>query len=185
MGRMLIGIVLASVAMFAFGFAYWGATSLPYSSWKETRDEAGAQAALRSHFPEEGTYFVPSMFQDQEVLEERYKDGPVAMIHLTSTGGGSPHDFTIMIKGVVLNLILVTVLALLYRQALPASRSYLSGITLALLVGLVSALLVDMGDAVWWMHSMEWKLTKAGYHIGAVLVAGLILTKFAKPAPAK
>ena len=107
------------------------------------------------------------------------------MVHLVSIEGKDPFDPAIMIKGFVLNLVVVTVLALLYRQALPASASYLSGITLALLVGLVSALLIDLGDAVWWMHPLEWKLYKAAYHVGAVVVAGLILTKFAKPAPAK
>ena len=106
MGRLLIGIILASVAMFAFGFAYWGPLNpLPYSAWKQTPNDAAAQSALRSHFPEEGTYFVPTVHQDQETLTERYHACLIAIVHLVSTEGKDPFDPAIMIKGFVLNLV--------------------------------------------------------------------------------
>ena len=89
MKQLVIGIIVASIAVFMFGFLFWGASQLPYRSWKSTPDDVTARQALREHFPEVGTYYVPGMRHDDETLTELYEQGPLAFVHVTSTGGRS------------------------------------------------------------------------------------------------
>ena len=53
-----IGIVLAAVAIFFWGFLYWGLNPLPSGSWKQTNDDVAAGKALLEHFPESGSKSV-------------------------------------------------------------------------------------------------------------------------------
>ena len=59
-----IAILVAAIAVFFWGFAYWGATKIPYQAWTPAADDAAAQQALREHFPANGVYGVPSAQHD-------------------------------------------------------------------------------------------------------------------------
>ena len=43
MGKTVAGVVLAGVVLWFWGFLFWGATNVPYASWKVPHDEAAAQ----------------------------------------------------------------------------------------------------------------------------------------------
>ncbi len=60
-GRTLLGVVLAGIITFMWGFAFWGATTTPYEAWKSANNDADAQARLAELFPESGYYGIPSM----------------------------------------------------------------------------------------------------------------------------
>ena len=66
MKRCVIGIILATLAMYVWGFLYWGgANPFPYKAWKQTPDDVAAGKALLEHFPETGTYHMPGMNHDR------------------------------------------------------------------------------------------------------------------------
>ena len=71
MRRTAGGVALATLAMFLWGMAYWGANPLPYRTWKVPADDDAAQRALREQFPDNGTYLVPSLKADPVTLERR------------------------------------------------------------------------------------------------------------------
>ena len=86
MVRALAGIVIATLAVYVWGFAFWGASGLPYTAWKPVPDEAGAAQMLLEHFPADGTYAIPG-HGDPDTLAKALETGPVAFVHVTAREG--------------------------------------------------------------------------------------------------
>src|SRR5690606_3979537 len=76
MKNQLIGVVLATIAMFFWGFLYWGATTIPYGPLKASNGDEAAQQALLEHFPTTGMYMIPGMHNDTDDLRRMYEAGP-------------------------------------------------------------------------------------------------------------
>src|SRR5580692_13071758 len=163
MKRTLIGVAIACVVLYLWGFLYWGFGPYKTLIWKHARDDAAAGAALREQFPENGTYLVPSFTHDDRTMEELSKQGPVAFVHMLAVDGTPTFDPTMLIKGFVLNLIVIVLIALLLRKVATSLPTYLDRVTFVALTGLTAALLVDGGDIAWWHISWEWKLYQAFY----------------------
>ena len=84
-----IGVLLATLAMFAWGMLYWGANPAPYTAWQQTRDDAAAGRAILQHFPVSGTYYLPGLYNDAETRSKLHELGPVAFVdydHLSPAG---------------------------------------------------------------------------------------------------
>lgn len=181
MTRTVLGIVVAAVVLYAWGFLVWGVVPYPAVVWKKPVDEEAARKALREQFPERGTYVVPGAGHDEAVKEALFKQGPVAMVHMTHPAGRPLADPSIMIGGFVLNLVALVLIALILRRVGAAMPGYGERVGFVALIGLTAALLIDGGDAVWWQIPWEWKLYQAGYDFSFWLIAGLILAKFVGP----
>jgi hypothetical protein len=174
MGRTILGIVLAAVAVFFWGYLFWGLNPLPYTSWKQSTGDEAAQAALREHFPEDGTYFIPSPMNPE--VERLHLKGPVAFLNIKS--GGPMMDSSAMIGGLLQNLLVATVLLALLKLVPSAISELGSQIKYAALFGLVAALLIDLGDVVWWFEDVAWKLHMAFYHITSFVIFTVVLCRF-------
>ena len=181
MKRLVLGVVLAALAMFFWGFLYWGLNPIPYTSWKKSTDDVAAGEALRRYFPESGTYYIPDVRQDSATVARLYEQGPVGFVHLTSREGRPQQDAMMMVRGLLLYLVTAFVLALLMRMALPALPTYGRRVAFAALGGLAAALLIDIGDSVWWYIPIGWKLHQALYDATVWLVGGLVLAAFLRP----
>jgi hypothetical protein len=181
MKRTLIGVVIACVVLYLWGFLYWGLGPYKTLIWKHVRDDAAAGAALRQHFPENGTYLVPGFANDAETMEALSKKGPVAFVHMLAVDGMPSFDPTTMIKGFVLNLIVIVLIALLLRRVATSLPTYVDRVTFVALIGLTAALLIDGGDIAWWHISWEWKLYQAFYSVAFWILTGLILAWFVTP----
>ena len=177
-----IGVLLGSLAMFAWGMLYWGANPAPYTAWQQTRDDAAAGRAILQHFPVSGTYYLPGLDNDAETRTKLHEHGPVAFVHVTARNGRPEMDPGIFVKGFGHNLAVVLLLAWLMHLAGPALPGYRDRVKLAAVAGLLAALLVDMGDVVWWYLPLQWKLHQALYSFTALLVPGLVLARFVRPA---
>ncbi len=177
MKRSAVGVVLATLVMFLWGVAYWGANPLPYRAWKRAVDDESAQRLLREQFPEVGTYFVPWIGHDPETLAHLFATGPVGFVNVTSQGR-PVHDPAIMTKGLVLDLLSALALAGLLRMAAPAMPTYRRRAAFACLLGLGAALLIDGGEVAWWSIPWEWKLHQAIYDATVWWAAGLVLARF-------
>ena len=117
-----IAVLLATVAMYVWGFLYWGVNPLPYTSWQQTTDDVAAGKALLDLLPNSGTYYIPSPRHDADTLSRLFEAGPLAFIHFHRQGRPQ-HDPMIMIKGFVLDLAVVILLAALLRTARPAAKA--------------------------------------------------------------
>jgi hypothetical protein len=178
--RTIIGIAIAALVLFVWGFVYWGL--MPYGKyiWKPVKDDDASAQAMRDLFPQNGTYFFPAVKDDQQAANKLLERGPVAMVHMIAVGGRPGFDAAVMARGFVLNLIVVALIAVLLRVALPALPTYLGRVAFVALAGLAATVLVDGGDCVWWGIGWQWKLYQAVYSLSFWLFTGLILAAFVR-----
>jgi hypothetical protein len=181
MKNQLIGVALATVAVYMWGFAYWGATTIPYGPLKASANDPAVQAALLEHFPETGAYLVPGMHNPAEVLTPLYEAGPIAFVFI-QRDGHPMEDPALMFRGFLLTIVIVFLFSVLMKKALPALPTYGNRVMFAALVGLTAVVMVDFGDAVWWRFDWSWKLAQAFYGLMAATIGGAVLAKFIKPA---
>ena len=133
---------------------------------------------LLEQFPENGTYYVPAFTHEQDQIEELFQQGPVAFVHMLAVDGRPAMDSSIMVQGFLLNLVVIVLIGLLLLQVGPALPSYLDRIKFVTLAGVASAVLIDFGDCAWWQMDWGWMAYRAGYHVTAWVVAGLVLGCF-------
>jgi hypothetical protein len=176
-----LGVILASVALFLWGFLYWGLSHFPYQAWKRSSDDEAAQKALLELFPEDGTYYVPGRKHDAATLERLFRQGPLVFVHMLRRDGRPPLDPGIMIRGFALNVVVAALVALLLWQARGGLPDYLSRLLHASLAGVIASLMIDCGDAIWWEVSWVWKLRQAIYNCVAFVIGGAILAYFVTP----
>lgn len=165
---------------YLFGFAFWGASSAPYSVWNETADDRAAGRALLEHFPESGVYYLPARGNPAEQRGELYEAGPTGFVILDRDGRPEV-DPSIMAGGFVLNAVFIALLAVLLRVTLPAGPTYGDRLKIALCAAAVGVVMIDFGRAVWWAMPWDWELVQAFYNFVAWGLAGAILAYFVRP----
>lgn len=176
MGRLVAGTIAGAIAAYVWGFLYWGVDPLPYTSWKSAASDEAAGKALLEHFPQNGTYYVPSLQLPPDRLNELMERGPVAFVHMLRVDGRPVMDPSAMIKGFVLYLVAAAVLALLVRPLAQSLDTASNRLTFSVLLALVAALLIDIGDHVWWYIPLQWKLYQAFYDFTALLIMGFTVS---------
>lgn len=114
--RPILCIAIAAVVLYAWGFLVWAVIPYPAVVWKKPVNEQAARKALKEQFPERGTYVVPAFDHDQAAKETLFKEGPVAMVHMTHPAGRPLADPAIMGGGFVLNLVGLVLIAIILRR---------------------------------------------------------------------
>jgi hypothetical protein len=175
----VIAVLLASIAVYVFGFLYWGVSPLPYIAWKATPDDAAAQQALRQHFPVSGTYFIPSRKHSGEEQAKLFQQGPVGFVHI-HRDGRPVHDVAIFIRGFILTVATSALIALILARTRTAFPDYTSRVGFVSLLGATASLLHEGGDTVWWALPEDWQSAKAAYNVGVWVVSGLVLARFVR-----
>jgi len=176
----LLGVVLGAVALFLWGFVFWGLLPTPTSIFRTFTDEAAVAEALKANATEPGVYTVPDaslMGRDAAEYTSRHESGPVAMVFL-HPGGLSVMPPSMMVTGFVNNLAFVFLMALLLGMAAPALGTYSRRVSFVFLAGLVSVVFIDLGQPVWWRHTWDYWLANGVYHAVGALIVGLILARF-------
>jgi hypothetical protein len=174
--RKILAIFVAAVAVFVWGFLFWGATRLPYQAWKAAADDAAAQQAIREHFPSNGVYALPSVLHDAETIERLSLAGPTALIFVTAADGRPSMMPSIMIAGFLQGAAVAALVAALFSWV-GAGMGFGGKVRLALLVGVISIVQTQFGDAIWWMFPWGWKLVTSLYEIVCFLIMGVVLAK--------
>lgn len=180
MKRLLLASFLAALAVFFWGFVFWGLSPLSGSVMKATADDQAAQAALRETFPESGVYFVPSPSGSPEAMDALHRAGPVAMIHIQRDGRPAM-DPSVFVWGFVHGWLVCLILGWLLFRAGPALPKYRSRVLFITVAGFAAALFIDYGDTIWWYSDRSWQLLNLAYNTMAWLVAGLVLAALIKP----
>lgn len=181
MKRFLLAVSLATLAMYAWGMIYWGFSGILPRVWKQSEDDAAAQAALGEYFPENGTYYVPATAHDLETAGPLHEVGPVAMVHMTAVDGRPAQSMKPLCWGFVLVVITTTLMAAALTMAAPALPHYTQRLRLVALFAAAAVIAIHAGDAVWWFLPSEWKLTQGVYDLTSWLIGGAILAAFIKP----
>jgi len=171
-GRTLIGVLVAGFVVFMWGFAFWGATTLPYQVWDSVPNDPQAQATLAKLFPESGYYSVPSVANNSPEEQMALLDSGVwATVNIDHTPP-QPGELGNMLFGLGHCMLVMLLLSLVLVHL--GSK----GIRTAFLVGLTATVFSNLGDVIWWNFPLDWKLTIMLYDMGFWIIGGLVLGFF-------
>jgi hypothetical protein len=179
MKKTIIGVIVTTLVLFVWGFLFWGQVlhSVPYESWKQSSDDVQAQQMLKQTFPETGTYYVPGIAHLPQDRFDMIASGPVAMIHINHADD-IPTQVESMIQGFLLNLLLVTLMAVMFRVA--GAKEFRDFARLSVAVAAVAVVMIDFGHIVWWGEAANWVIWQAVYDFSGLLIAGHLLGAFMK-----
>jgi len=171
-GRTLLGVLLAAIITFVWGFAFWGATTTPYQSWNSVNNDAATQAQLAKLFPETGYYGIPSVTNNTaEESTALLQSGVWATVNIDHNPS-LPGDPVSLVTGLGLNVLVLFMLALLMKHM------HANHLRTAILVGLTATLFSNLGDVIWWRYPLEWQGTIMLYDMGFWIIGGLVLSFF-------
>lgn len=179
MKNFIIGCLLATMAMFAWGAIFW-MSPWPYSALEQTLDDDSIGESLWENFLKSGTYIIPGIYNDEVTHARLHNRGPIATIHIQRKGR-AVMDGTVFIFGFLHRIGTVILIALLMKIALPALQSYWKRLGFVAMAGVAAAFFTNVGNPVWWYHPWKWYFFIATYDITAWAVVGLVLAKFIRP----
>ncbi len=181
MKELLLGSVIAAVALFLWGFVYWVVSPIPYTALKAVADDAAAGHDLLEHFPESGTYYLPDPKNpDMDEMDTLHRQGPVAMINI-DVDGAVPGSPSVMLAGFAHMLVTTLMISLLMRLTGNSLVTYGDRVLFVFLAGVIVAFWTRISDVIWWGLGLPWQMYNAIYDVSAWLIAGLILAKFVGP----
>ncbi|MBT5902899.1 MAG: hypothetical protein HOH58_12415 [Opitutaceae bacterium] len=173
MKKLLLGSFVAGIALFFWGFIYYGLSGIPYQTLATPADTA--PSALKANFPAHGTYIIPSPTAVE--MPDLQVEGPVAMVHIRPDGVENP--MSMMGTGFVHGWIYCLLLGLLLQKICKKS-GYGERVMFVTQVGLAGAFVSRFGDAIWWWQSWNWQIANFAYSVIGAAIAGAILAKFIK-----
>lgn len=173
MKNFVIAPAVAALAMFLWGFVYYGISGLPYRATQPSDAVAPALANL----PASGTYIVPDPRSGTDPAE--YK-GPVAVLNYNATPRAMGAT---MALGYLHGFACCLLLALLLWRVGTWLGSFQCKLGFCFMTGLLVTLFSSGGGYVWWHASGAWTLAVMAYDLTAFLLAGAILIKMVTPKP--
>lgn len=179
MRNLIVGSMLAAVAMFIFGAIYWNSPAIGAGA-RETADDAAAQVMLRNTFPETGLYWVPGlalMAEDAEKFNALHEAGPVAMVNIRHQPGPAASAGTFA-AGFLHEWVVCFLIGLLLMHVSPSLSGYLGRVRFVTTVGFVMAVFVNAGAVIWWRMPAAFQFAEGAYNVMAWFLAGLVLARF-------
>lgn len=177
MSRVLIGSLIAGVAVFLWGFVFWGTMDLPYTSMSHANDDAATGKALLEHLPQTGTYFIPGQHNPAEVQKKLFESGPVALVYFNREGKPMMSGLQ-MAQGLAHSIAVSFVIALALFLFAAAVSGYAERVMLVAAIGVASAIMSPVANIIWWYAPAGWQLWNALYQAVAWLIIGLIVGYF-------
>jgi hypothetical protein len=166
-------ILLAGVAIYCWGFVFWGLSPLPYQAWLQADDDA-AQPALRELFPKAGTYYIPGRAHSEAEMASLFERGPIAMVHMADVDGRPMMDPSIMAIGFGLCIFTAALIALVVARFSGPYAERMKGVVV---LAFAASFAVHLGDVVWWSVSLDWKVWSMIYDFAGWAIAGAILAR--------
>ena len=175
-----LGALLAAIAMFVWGFVYWGSGLVDPFTHMSAEAEAALGEAVKTNLTADGVYVVPDPKNGtEEEWMQRMSAGPFAMINLKA--GGTPPMQTTLALGFVHMLVTTILLAALLMYVTPAAN-YLERLKVIATVGFIAAVFAHFGQPIWWHYPWPYALVGAIYDLGAYVISGAVLAYFVTPA---
>jgi len=175
MKKFLLAPAVAALAMFFWGFVYYGISGLPYRTLGPAADVAAALSAL----PDSGTYLVPDPRDGEAANAASMQTGPVAMVHLRQ--GPARGMGVVMAQGYLHMFVACLLLAALLAKSEPSFKGYGCRLKFSVLVGLLGTVFTHGGAAIWWQQPWAWHFANMAYDVIAWLIAGAVLAKLFTP----
>lgn len=184
MSKVVIGCVLAALAIQVWAILYWAVSPLPFRFMRPLPDEVRVVALLSEKITENGMYRFPFPADDTEQATDafvaRHKAGPIGSVFLRTQGSDPMSPMTI-VKGVLHNIASSGLVAAVLILASPALPTYRRRVLLVFLVGAFAAFAIGLSNPIWLQHPWGFAIFNAVYIATAWLIAGLVLARFVRP----
>jgi hypothetical protein len=181
MKRLLIGSVLAALAVYLWGALFWygpGTAAL----YTEVIDQQTLREDLLAQLRGSGTYRIPWDPQDIEGTMELLHQGPVATIHF-HRDGVDPRNAGMLTLGFLHVLVSVLLFAAALRMVAGTLPRYADRARYVVLFAAAAAVFANLGGPIWWQEAWSFHLIHAIYDFTSWLLAGLVLAAFVPPEP--
>lgn len=180
MKKLAVASLLAAVAMFIWGFAFW-ATGLsdPFNhlSAGASRTVVGG---LKASITESGAYQLPDYYAvDEDEFVSRHKEGPIVTIFYQATGA-DPQSPVKLLQGFVHYLVTAVILAFVLKTAANGLAGYGDRLKLMIVIGLAATIYGNLGKPIWFHHDWGYHLSVGLYDFVAYVVTGAVLAYFIK-----
>ncbi|MBA4138379.1 MAG: hypothetical protein C0518_13805 [Opitutus sp.] len=174
MKKFVLAPSLAALAMFLWGFVYYGLSGIPY----RTLEKASALPAFLAPLSADGAYLFPDPRDGAEAMAKASETGPVAMVHYRKVP--RPMGET-MALGYLHEFICCVLLAFVLMKCEPAFKGFSCRFMFAVAVGVLITFFSQGAEAIWWQQSWSWHLATMFYDVVAWAIAGAVLAKFFTP----
>lgn len=181
MKRLLLGLVLATLAVYVWGALFWygpGTAAL----YTEIPDEQALAEDLLAQLRGSGTYRIPWDPDDVDATMERLHAGPAATIHF-HRDGVEPRNVGMLSLGFLHVLISVAIFAGALRMVAGGLPRYTDRARFTVLFAAAVAMFANLDGPIWWQEVWSFHLIHCLYDFTSWLLAGLILSAFVGPVP--
>jgi hypothetical protein len=168
--RFLVASLVTAVALFLFGFLWWGVLMPIVRPVSVITDQALVEK-MSSSLNESGIYFYPD-----PATEPGESAGPMAILYFNSESPQMGPMMGIGFAHMFLTALLVSMFV--SSRKLP---SYSDRLKFVFCLGLLIALWADVGNMIWWRHPPGWTAFHFGYDVLSWLLAGSIIAAMVKP----
>jgi len=175
--KLALGTLLAAIAMFAWGFFFYGSKAIDHFGHVTLEQEAVLLEAFKANLSADAIYILPdeSNGTAEEVMA-RAAPGPVALINYHS--GPIPPMATTLIMGFVHILITAAILAVFMTLIAPAAKTYADRLKVIAVAALAAAVFAHLGNPIWWHYPWGFSAMAALYDFVSYVMAGAILAYF-------
>jgi hypothetical protein len=183
--RLLVGAVAASLAMFVWGFLFWGVLPWSKSVMRPLPEEAAVIESLKAAPMPTAVYFYPFPAESageeaMKKMDEQHRAGPIVEIRYRAEGAPMMDPAT-MAKG-YLHFLAATFLAgLLLCFTLPAAPGFVRRWGFVFLFGVAAAFFHDFSGPIWFFNPWDFAVLNFGYHVVGWLIGGFILAMILRP----
>ena len=180
MPRMMLGAILAAIAMFITGFIFFATplNRIAFSGTNETQ-QAVVQQTLAANLPATGTYQIP-IAEQSAATAIMYGKGPIATIHY-NTARFAASSMEQLIGGFVHDIIVALIIGFALLGIASRVTDFGSRARLVGLFSVAATALVHLGEPIWYHHGWTHFIY---FFIGdsAILIAGgLIIARWFLP----
>jgi len=180
MKKFVLAPFLAALAIFVWGFLYWGAPPyLPYKALSSVEDDSATALAVGKLFHTSGTYLIPSPLGGEAKMQELGTRGPLVEVNI-APGMTAADQAKCMALGFVHMFVMCLLLVIVLCTVKKSFECWTCPTKFCAMLGLLAAT-VHLGEAIWWHHSLGWTLAQSIYDFTVYALAGLVLGKFVMP----
>ena len=181
MKKFLLAPALAALAIFVWGFIYWGLPHyLPYKSLGQVTDDSATALAIGKMFPASGAYLIPSPRLGEAKMGELALRGPTVEVHISKEPIRSADQARRMAFGFVHLFVICLLLTFILSKFEKAFETWMCRVMFCVTLGVLAGI-YEFSQVIWWHHSLGWTLIHAVYVFTEYVIAGLVLAKFFTP----
>ena len=179
MVRVLLGSIVASVAMLIIGFIFF-ATPLSGLHLRQVDNgkAAAVQQSLAANLPQTGTYAVPGASTAEQTV--MYGQGPIATIHYNSRGF-STGDSGAIIGGLVLDFLVALLIGAALIGIDRRVPDFASRAKVVLLFSGAATAYTHLGQPIWYHHDWPHFIYAFIADFAALAAGGLIIARWFLP----